>query len=129
LDINTNVFQLPDDNWFQQYLGCSYHDAKTVGKMKFQQFTKNRFGRSVLGPPGTVLIYKSAKQEGLSSKNGFFKIVHGSHRMTAREIQQQRSEEVTLGPADTLFIVANNTVEHVSNGHGIALQDGIYTSL
>lgn len=97
--------------------------------MKFLQFTKNRFGRSVLGPPGTVLIYKSAKQEGLSSKNGFFKVIRESHRMTAREIQQRESEEITLGPGDTLFIVANNTVEHSSNGDGIALQDGIYTSL
>lgn len=92
-------------------------------------FTKSRPGRSVPGPPGTVLIYKSAKREGLSSMNGFFKIVPESHRMTAREIQQRASTEATLGPGDFLFLVANNTVEHTSNGDGMALQKAIYTSL
>ncbi|KAL1978969.1 hypothetical protein VTN96DRAFT_7920 [Rasamsonia emersonii] len=121
--------RLPDEDWFQKYLGCSYYKAKKIGDTRLMLFDKNRLGRFVPGPPGTVLIYRAATRDGLSSGNGFFEIVPRSHRMTAGEIKRAESIPVNLGPWDVLFLAANMTIEYIKSGGGVALCEAVSASL
>lgn len=92
-------------------------------------FNNNRVGRFVPGPPGTVLIYRAATRHGLSPSGGFFRIVPGSHRMTAAEIKRARSISITLTPRDVLFMAANTTVEFFASGENVALCEAVSGSL
>lgn len=92
-------------------------------------FDKNRLGRFVPGPPGTVLIYRAATRDGLNSGNGFFAIVPRSHRMTAGEIKRAKSISVDLKPRGVLFLAANMTIEYVTSGGGVALCEAVLASL
>ncbi|OGM39419.1 hypothetical protein ABOM_012117 [Aspergillus bombycis] len=121
--------KLPEEAWFQTYLGCSYSSARKIGDTRVMTFNKNRIGRFVPGPPGTVLVYRAATRAGLYPENGFFKIVPRSHRMTAGEIKRAESKTLKLRPRDVLFFVANLTIEYVTSGEGIALCEAVSSSL
>lgn len=120
---------MPEDSWFQKFLGCSYNDARKVGDTVPIYFNNNRPGRRVPGPPGTVLIYRAATRKGLDSSTGFFEIVPGSYSMTANEIRQTKAKVVKLEQRDILFLVANNTVEYNSSGDAIALREAVSADL
>ncbi|KAL4924382.1 uncharacterized protein BDV17DRAFT_284757 [Aspergillus undulatus] len=121
--------KLPQETWFQEYLGCSSSDAKKLGETRVRSFNNNRLGRYVPGPPGTVLIYRAATRQGLSPGTGFFNVIPKSHRMTAAEIKRAKSIPITLTARDILFIPANTTIEYVASGESVALCEALSASL
>lgn len=76
-----------------------------------------------------VFIYRTVEEE-LGPENGLFRIVEGSHRMSAEQVLKEKAKDISLLPGQAIIMDGELVIEYPKEGgRRLGLLKSMYKSV